>query len=179
MAHFECKFPYEEILPQNTEEDIVSFEQRIGYKLPSGYRQFLLEHNGIHFNQSLGVIWTKDEFEEYPICEVYGFFGITMERNNNIETLQEGYKFKDRVPKGYYAIANTPVPAQFICISLNEENYGRVYYWHTISSTAHEFEEPHTTEYLYPISSSFQGFWDNIRDLKELQIEMDIDESWR
>ncbi len=186
MLQFESKFPSKDIFPPNTEADIAALEQRIGYKLPQDYRQFLLEHNGIEFEQHVGVaLWYEEEYSDDPTCEIYELFGITEKKNDetwnfDVEELQKGYQYNLRVPAGYFAITDTLYPAHNFCISLNEEDYGAIYYWIPPSPfpDPDEDEEPYTKEYLEPMAKSFQEFWDNIRDLRELHIELEVDESW-
>ena len=56
-----------------TEEDLIAFENSIGYQLPSPYRNFLKKHNGGFINSGN---FRYDEDGTKELGGVHDFFGI-------------------------------------------------------------------------------------------------------
>ncbi len=95
-------------------DELLEFEQSIGYKLPENYKEFILKNNG-------GVP-NKEYFEEIKVS----YFTPIKYGENTVEKAYE--MLKEILPNGYLPIAND-VCGELICIDLKSGNtFGNIYY---------------------------------------------------
>lgn len=118
--------------------ELLEFEQSIGYKLPESYKKFILKNK-------VGVPSNK-YFSEFSIALFFSFKHGKM-------TIDKIYKeFNNLVPEGFIAIADEP-GGDFICINLNSgQNYGNIYY------ISHDNDEP------LLVAESFKEFFESLTD---------------
>jgi SMI1-KNR4 cell-wall len=140
-----------------TDRKIKNAERQMGRSIPLAYRNFLLEHNGGHPDQSdfrmAGVRKGTTQ-----IGTVKSFLGINLpEETLNLDYVLE--TFRDRVPTNLFPIARDP-GGNLILIAENGFDAGKVYFWD------HEREsdegEPPTDRNLYLIANSFDEFLDKL-----------------
>lgn len=119
-------------------DELLEFEQSIGYELPRSYKKFILKNNG-------GVPSNK-YFSEFSIALFFSFKYGKM-------TIDKIYKeFNNLVPKGFIAIADEP-GGDFICINLNtDQNYGHIFY------ISHDNDVP------LLVAESFEQFLDGLTE---------------
>lgn len=137
-----------------TIEKIQYFESRMGLKFPSDYFEFLKKNNG-GFPQKKVFLINETQGED----SLSVFFGIDLTNNYiSINYLYENYE--DRFPKGVIPIGEDP-GGNYICINLNEESYGKIYFYD------HEVENEDengklTWNNLYLIADSFTEFLEKL-----------------
>jgi cell wall assembly regulator SMI1 len=103
-----------------TEGDLESFEKKLGCRLPTEYRDFLLVHNGGKPDPSdfqLGIE------EADSLHHVYG-----LNTKNHSDIKNSFNCFKGRIPRQLLPIADDPFGNQ-ICIGISGKHRGRVYFW--------------------------------------------------
>jgi SMI1-KNR4 cell-wall len=134
--------------PTNLEE-IEKFEHLIQAKLPGDYKQFLLKHNGGHpltatykLNEPINA--KNDEIS------VDWFYALYDGDVSNITThFQQSY---NEILGQFLPIADQG--AGKLCLGVEGEDYGKLYYWVTNWSFWNEDD----LNYLYFVSNSFTDF---------------------
>ncbi|AQY49783.1 hypothetical protein PWEIH_02222 [Listeria weihenstephanensis FSL R9-0317] len=125
------------------------FEKEHDIRFSTEYRKFLLNYNGGYPDKSTFKIKGEDgEYESilnvlYGIGEMYD----NLEKNFDI--------FDELVDVGFVPIADDPGGNQ-ICISINKENYGAIYFWE------HELGNEDELENLFYIAANFDEFLTNL-----------------
>ncbi|RYZ37809.1 MAG: SMI1/KNR4 family protein [Myxococcaceae bacterium] len=131
--------------PLLSEDDLDSFEQRSGLKLPATLREFLLATNGGRPERDLFKI---HGLQGNPLGRIHLFFGLKdpVESCNldwNLEVFQE------RIPTGLLPIATTE-GADKVCLSVAGVDAGKVFYWDAHATVGQD--------HLYPLAESFDAF---------------------
>ena len=135
-------------------EEIEKFEEKIGYKLPEDYKDFILLYNGS---------WTGREIYKYK--RINNENGISEEislwiknfvsiRRNIYVGLYNGYK-NERPDRKYLKIAEGANGKMNIYLSLNEETYGNIYH---NDGAVYYYKEIPSEEYYYKIADNFTDF---------------------
>jgi cell wall assembly regulator SMI1 len=133
-----------------TEEQVAALEARFEAKLPSAYREFLIEYNGgrprpdrfkvtntiTGRTQDDVVAWFKSLDPESPECI-----------HETLDILGE------RLAPGLVPFARDP-GGNHLCLSLRKQDYGKVYFWDHECISDDE-AEPNPT---YPLADSFESF---------------------
>ena len=140
---------------QLTLEQINNVETRIGFTLPNDYKNFLLNHNGgIPTPNEFKFINTNNESSN----SLEDFFHSIFEENGegNLERKYIYLTNSNRIIGNILPIASDPF-GNFVCISLDGEDKGKVYFWD------HELEpEEPSYENLSLIANSFSEFLNNL-----------------
>lgn len=131
------------------------------------YISFLEIHNG--GQPESNIVKTKDSTEEFSINDIYG---VGLEEYSNI--IDVYYRYKDRMPVGYLAIAYTE-GGNLVCIDTNVEStsLGAIYLWdHDNELPDDEFKSE-----IYCVSDTFTDFIEMIheydgKDIEELGYEV-------
>ncbi|RKH11667.1 SMI1/KNR4 family protein [Corallococcus praedator] len=136
--------------PPLSEDDLRSFEQRCGFKLPHTLREFLLATNGGRPERDLFKI---HGLKGNPLGRIHLFFGLKdpVESCNldwNLEVFQE------RIPHGLLPIATTE-GADKICLSVAGADAGRVFYW--------DAHAPVGENNLHPLADNLGAFISALR----------------
>ena len=122
------------IFPQNlrgpciTEDRIREFEEHFSQPFPDDYRQYLMLHNGGEMeNGDVDVIYVQpDSSDIYYIFSIFGidhpkgYLDIDDYRKLNLEF--------GMYPNHFLAIG-VDAGANYYCISLGDDDYGRIYFW--------------------------------------------------
>ena len=112
-----------------TVKDINSTMQKLGITLPESYENFLLKTNG-------GIpsyIYFTTEDNDYVIDQFYAISN----KKGSFQSYFRHYKLENNIlPKKLAAIADDAF-GNLICISLEDEDKGSIYFWN------HEFNEIH------------------------------------
>lgn len=146
-------------IPQEREnitiDDIRILEIRYNIKLPIEYKEYLLKKNGesmgekeITFNYKGECFNVQTDF----------FFSIT--NNISIYNLEQNYKNHIEEYKGlkkYFPIA-VDIGGDFLCISLNDFDYGKIYWM------SHEFDTNGKNQIIL-IKDDFKQFLEGLRDI--------------
>ncbi|MCY1046532.1 SMI1/KNR4 family protein [Corallococcus sp. bb12-1] len=110
--------------PSLSEDDLGSFEQRYGFKLPHTLRAFLLATNGGRPERDLFQI---HGLKGNPRGRIHLFFGL----NDSVESCNLDWNlevFQERIPPGLLPIATTE-GADKLCLSVAGAETGKVFYW--------------------------------------------------
>ena len=143
-----------ETQPQRaTELDLHDLESKLGHTLPTEYREFLLEYNGL----SLPYPHAKFDLPggHGDVGRIEQFFPVT--GYGNLLEEQDGYDF------------NKCVPQEFICISewngwyrvsicIAGPDRGAVFWWDGFRSGRPEGTPP-SREQLKKVANDFREFW--------------------
>ena len=146
--------------PETLPESILKiFERDWEFKLPSGYREFLLKHNG--GTPNLDCFTFENEPDNGSIIQC--FFGIYPDHNYDLIETIKTYKVREnRLPKRLFPIAND-CGGNLICISVMNPDRGKIYFWD------HEQEtDPPDDSNLTLIANSFEDFLDGLHEAPKL-----------
>lgn len=129
-------------------EDLLSFEQELGVKLPNDYRDYLIEYNGGEFEKDVFEI-IGDEGNRTSIHIMYA-----MAEEPEWASLQKVNEYFDGVDlkkEKFVSIASDPLGNQ-ILLKLNKPNIGSIYFWD------HEVPFREIKKILLKQASSFTEF---------------------
>lgn len=142
------------------EESVLEgFESKWNIKFPKEYRNFLLEYNGgIPYPASFSLI-KKTTLIDSLISEIRNFMAIStnwqnskLDYGSNMDWLYSVYRNRFDMPKHMLPIAIADLGV--VCISINEKDYGKIYFWETES------------EQFQLISNSFKEFLESLYEYK-------------
>lgn len=138
-----------------SESELLQFESRLALKFPADYRQFLLEFNGG------SPVEASFEFKDSTNgSELLGFFGFGSRR----DIFDKIKIYRNRLPKTFFPIA-CDSGGNLICISLSEEQYGKVYFWdHDREADESQGIAPETAENTILIADSFDEFLNGLHE---------------
>lgn len=122
-------------------EDINEFQQNYNIKLPESYKQHILINNG--------GIPKKDFLKEKEIT-VSCFYSIKYGENKIEDIIKNLQVLEDVLPKNLFPFANDLGGNDF-CISLEENNFGKIYIWYHDTGGEKKF-----------IADSFQEFMNDL-----------------
>ena len=132
-----------------SDEQVTTFERRIGAKLPEDFRSFLLLHNGgkpnpKRFSTSDGKIESM----------VSIFFPLSGETDETLVAEYEKFTLRDQLPPNLLSIAKDPTDNR-ITIAFQGDDVGAVYYW-----SCDEEPAPASRSYAYlrKIADRFSDF---------------------
>ena len=103
------------------EREIPLIEKRLGFKLPSQYREFLLKNNG--GTPRPDTVPYEGEYFDYVAL----FYAIRNNAYSN-DLFRNIEEYKKYILSHYLPIAESP-GGDVYCISLKSEDYGSIYYW--------------------------------------------------
>jgi len=131
------------------DERLSKFETIIGSRLPEDYREYLLTHNGGKPTPCDFVISEKEGSDSLHV--VYGIHNGPSYAN--LEEVNAVYS--KRIPDSLITIADDPF-GNAICICINGENLGKVFFWdHELES---EDEEEPSYDNISLLAASFSEF---------------------
>ena len=100
---------------------LIVFETRIGTTLPSEYRDFLLTHNG--------GIFDPDEIVLPCQAEPFASLGQVFALHSGSQSLDEVFEnLVGEIPAELLAFAED-VGGNLLCIGIQGEHHGKVYFW--------------------------------------------------
>lgn len=134
-----------------TVEEISAFEEKIGHRLPSAYRDFLLAYNG---GRPIPALVDIDDCPS-GASEVQVFLGLTGEFES--ETLEWSWNvFRGRIPERLLPIADDPFGNLF-CLSLEGMDAGQILF-------LDRYEESESRPYF--VANNFTEFLTKFRETK-------------
>ncbi|MDR6724830.1 hypothetical protein J2W91_003316 [Paenibacillus amylolyticus] len=117
-------------------------EQKLGRKLPPGYRTYLRNHNGgkvlVHY-----CTFVVEELNE--VIPLHVIFGVHVEKRYDLAYWNT---FKDEFPTGHILIGETAAGGKILMDDLE-----RIYYWKDM-----EYDDPTRNEGLYKVADNFDAF---------------------
>lgn len=138
--------------PLSTER-LAQAERNIGVALPSGYREFMLEHNGGKPSRRDFVF--ANETGPYTDGSIRAFYAIDDTSTSSLETKHRIFcgVTPPRIPRDMIPIASDSFGNQ-ICIGVTGDRCGYVYFWD------HEKEDEGEPTYrnMHLIAASFVEF---------------------
>jgi hypothetical protein len=139
-----------------TEEVLLLAEQKIGYPLPEGYREFLQDYGGFMFSVSCPVKDRRDGVEETDFS-----FSYSLNLHSTAFTYDLLWKYQDDVSAGVMATEILPIGGDDggnqVCICMGGENLGKVYFWYHDKAGS-----PFDYSCLYLIADSFDEFMQSL-----------------
>lgn len=140
-----------------SEEDIGSVERQLGLKLPTHYRDFLMQYNG---GRPTPRAYPIEGLANNPFGVVQVFFGFDLdEETSNLTWIYEC--FQGRISANLLPIACDD-GGNLICLSLWGDDAGAVVYW----DHENESSEP-SYDNVCRIAGSFHEFLDGLREFPE------------
>ncbi|WP_165379650.1 SMI1/KNR4 family protein [Rickettsiales endosymbiont of Peranema trichophorum] len=144
--------------------DIKNVELELQTKLPTDYIAFMLKHNGGHPLRNQYPLIEIFDFYRYgwgsstiSDCEIDWFYGIYDGEYNNF--IEENKRKEDvGIPGNLVSIGCSSV-GDVICIGVEENNSGKVYYW------GHDWERGEEYKSVALISNNFSDFIDSLYGL--------------
>jgi cell wall assembly regulator SMI1 len=150
-----------ESLAPLSEEKLCEVENRMGFRLPTAYRSFLLKYNGGK-PKPAGFRFDK-ETDRYNDSEINFFYGIQENAEYHINFERNCRMSEGRMPSNIIPIASDPFGNR-ICISISGEDCGHVYFWdHEREADPDEDEVPDYSN-LHLIATSFDQFLASLFD---------------
>jgi len=136
------------------EEKFQWFCKEYSLEFPKAYIEFLRKYNDSELDSN--VIKGAEDLGVY----VRYFYGTT---NDDLSDIEEVYKiYINRMPLKCVPIADADFGNQ-ICMSLNIENYGKIYFWDHETMDADDEEEcKFVFDDMVLLADSFEAFLDKI-----------------
>jgi len=145
-----------------SKEDIAYLEGEIGHKFPSEYMRFLLDYNGGMPQPDCHDVQNTEGTNIGSFVGIHVFYSIAgVEAKSSDQeddyTIEWSYStYQGRIPENFLPIGEDAGGNQ-ICLSLNGEDRGSVWYWD------HEAEiAPPSYRNCYKIADSFQTLLDGL-----------------
>lgn len=157
-----------------TIENIQQIERQLNLVLPNEYKNFLIDYGLSGFNK--GYVYFPI-YENCPggdkgILDV--FFGVYPDDPNDILDNYDCYN--GRMSPDLFPIAGDP-GGNIICMSLNKNNMGAIYFWSHDDEVIVEEGEEIDNSNLYLIANSFEEFINSL-ELKLYETSNDDDENY-
>ena len=134
------------------EEQFQEFCRQYSLRFPQEFVEYLRAYNNGELAPNV-VSSSDDE------CYVRYFYGIGDEDYSDIRSTYECYA--GRLPAGCVAIADADF-GNVICMSLNEDSYGKIYFWDHETMDTDEGESGLSVEDMECLADSFSGLLDVI-----------------
>ncbi|MDT4329063.1 SMI1/KNR4 family protein [Methylomonas sp. MED-D] len=133
-----------------SESDIERIEERIGIKLPSELKMFLLKSNGGKPKPDT-VCFEGEYFDSVAF-----FYGEEF-RSYVSDLILSTENYRDLIPGHYLPFGESP-GGNVYCLSLKDEDYGAVYYWdHEMANYDGEPWEENMTKLSNALSEFIDG----------------------
>lgn len=137
-----------------SEQDILTFEQQVGFTLPADYRQFLMKNNGAEILDQ--TFFVKDLEQEVMMHVLFGLVNPTS------RGLTLGYwleEYSDELEPGTLVIGKDP-GGRFLLYTITGEDKG-IYYWDKNHHYPQSSDEEGNTYFL---ADSFTEFCNSLAD---------------
>ncbi len=133
------------------------FCERYKLKFPQSFIDYLSQYNDGVLEPNIIEGTDNDYYIRY-------FYGTSNENFSNIATVYENYI--GRLPENCIPIAD-PDFGNEICISLDENNYGKIYFWdHETMDTDYGAKCTLLFEDMILIANSFEDLLENIKSVE-------------
>lgn len=136
---------FKTLFPKDGNANIDQLEIDLKFKLPTEYRDFVLEFNG---GKPIPNKFKISESQEES--RVSFFYGISTDKDFNI--LRNFALFENVYMEKYLPIGEDP-GGDLICLDVSGENEGKIYFWD------HEVAPPNN---LYLVANSFTEFLEKL-----------------
>ncbi|AEP01009.1 MULTISPECIES: SMI1/KNR4 family protein [Heyndrickxia] len=144
-------------------KNLITFSQKVGYKLPEDYIEFLQKYNG-------GYI--KNSYSTYYHCGKHKFILTSMFGLGTKDDLLNQFElYKNRIPNTYIPIGRD-AGGNLVCLNLSKEKYGYVYFWDHEEENKYEKGKIAITD-LYLIAESFNEFLNSVAEDSTTKLELD------
>lgn len=153
------------MLRQNDSLDpgiLATVEQYLDFKLPKGYREFILKHNGGEPENK--VFYFKEDSSNGSILRY--FLSFTPNKYENILVVYRDYR--NRIPQNMFPIACDPF-GNLVLISIKMADRGKIYFWEHEMEADPSLEEVPDYSNLTLINDSFEEFLNSLRSIEEIE----------
>jgi hypothetical protein len=140
-----------------SEEKLQAFEERLGVRLPSDYREFLERYNG--GIPIPGGFWIREGQDGSEVHQFYGLHDGPKWASLDCYVGPERYG----IPEEMHAIGDDGVGNK-ICIGIKGDNRGAVFF---IDAEIHPYDEPDAWEGIITLADSFARFLAGLRRISE------------
>lgn len=138
------------ILP---DDPIVSIEQEFGFGIPLEYKEFLIKYGRLNFTHRISYSLLSSNPKSIERGKLVSFYDLV----NDEYSLEKNVKtYFGRMPKNLIPIAECPGGDQ-LCIGVNEEVRGKIYFWGHDQETFDPSEEELWNN-VYLVADSFVEF---------------------
>lgn len=160
-----------------TMADIENIEATLKVKLPKDYKAFLLKYNGGHPIKDAYPIIEIFDFNRYGWgesavydCGISWFYSIYDGEYNNF--VQENKYKIDRYIPDELIIIGCSSGGDEICIGVEENNFGKVYYW------GHDWERGEGCLSFVLVANNFPDFINSLYKFIDLKKDIHGEETW-
>ncbi len=140
--------------PPVSERDVTALEARLGHRLPSDYRRFLLQTNGGRPGSAAGVGRPRAYAVLVPGWRQKGFLinDFLSIHAGSLNDLWDSYEIlRNRIPEGTIPVAIDPA-GNHVLLATSGDRAGHVFLWdHEVQSGDPDFDHP----CIVPIADSF------------------------
>lgn len=145
-----------------TDDALDALENRLGIKLVSQHRAWLLQHNG--GRPSPSTFQQKRRSGAYSDGVVAWFLAVHNRPESNLEwRFCDFHKHAQRMPSDLMPIASDPF-GNYICIAFAGPNHGKIYFWdYEHELQARDSKGEPTYQNCHLVADDFDTF---IRDLR-------------
>ena len=137
-----------------SEKRLAVFSNKISYKLPNDYIDFIRNHNGGYVTESVGTYY-KNEKQKFILTSMFGL-------GADDDLISQFKIYKRRIPSTCIPIGRD-AGGNLICLNLSGSNYGYVYFWYHEEELNYK-EGTITIDDLYFIADSFKKFLNSIEN---------------
>jgi hypothetical protein len=139
-------------LERADEKRLGELNNRLGFKIPEVYLNFLIENNGGQpFDNLLRIKGSDGSVKwEFTVNMLYGF-----DSDLSGDLYHNYFILSDRIPPGLLPIGDDGVGNK-ICLGVASENYGKVYLW---SDTEQDLDEDASTDTVELLTNSLEEFF--------------------
>ncbi|MBO0950803.1 SMI1/KNR4 family protein [Fibrella forsythiae] len=136
-------------------DELLKLEEKIGFALPSDYRDFLKISNG---GRVLNQVFHVDDLEQDILMNV--FYGYNVSQDKVLNLLFWFDKYQDEIPEHSLLIGNDPGGGFILYIPYGEDC--GVYYY----DDSYFFEQSSDEQNTYFIAETFQEFLGLLKEFK-------------
>ena len=140
-----------------SEERLQAFEEKLGVRLPSDYREFLERYNG--GTPILCGFWIREGQDGSEVHQFYGLHDGPTWASLDCYIGPERYG----IPAEMLAVGDDGVGNR-ICIGIKGDSRGAVFF---IDAEIHPYDEPDALEGITKLADSFARFLTNLQGISE------------
>ena len=157
------KFKLTDKGPKLDEKKIAAFETRLGFALPTPYREFLLRSNGGIPNPDVSFPFIEDGEPTESVIDTF----YMLKKNDddmNLDEALEMFVEAGRMPQHFLPVASDQFGNQ-LCLSLASNDLGVVYFWN-------QEREPDdgsqaNSENISKVATHFDAFFESLQPMEE------------
>lgn len=157
------KFKLTDKGPKLDDKKIAAFESRLGFSLPTSYKEFLLRTNGGIPNPDVSFPFVEDGKPTESVIDTF----YMLKKNDddmNLDEALEMFVEAGRMPSHFLPFAGDQFGNQ-LCLSLTKADYGVVYFWN--SEREPDDGSQSTSDNLSKVAANFEKFIETLQPMEE------------